>query len=248
MKSRFISSPGTHRRWVARIGAAAWVLNAAQFLVVQLIAGSLWHTPYSWRNNNISDLGNVRCQMWDESRPRYVCSPLHTLMNTSFAVQGVLLLIGMVLTGFIWGRGAMAWTTRILFAIGAAGWVLVGMVPADVNEDLHVLGALLIMGLGNIGLLCAGCVRKDAPLARVRVVSLTLAATAFLATWMFFARHDPGTGLGGMERIAAGMTQLWTLAVALVALRATGTASSRQVRSDHQPDVAPLRGRAATKG
>ncbi|MEU8825064.1 DUF998 domain-containing protein [Streptomyces sp. NPDC048636] len=218
VKSRSVSSPGTRGQLAARIGAVAWVLNAAQFLIVQLIVAAGWRTPYSWQRNNISDLGNVHCRIWDESRPRYVCSPLHNLMNTSFAVQGVLLLIGVLLTGLAWGRGAMAWTARVLCVIGAGGWVLVGAVPADVNEDLHVLGALLIMGLGNIGLLCAAGVRKESLLGRVRAVTLGIAATGVLGTWMFFARYDPGIGLGGMERVAAFAPQVWTLVIALILL------------------------------
>ncbi|MBL1101098.1 DUF998 domain-containing protein [Streptomyces coffeae] len=242
MKPTFVSSPGTRGQLAARIGAAAWILNAAQFLVVQLIVRSRWRTPYSWKRNNISDLGNVHCRIWDESRPRYVCSPLHGLMNTSFAVQGVLLLIGVLLTGFAWGRGAMAWTARILFVISAGGWVLVGMVPADVNEDLHVLGALLIMGLGNIGLLCAGCVRKDSPLGRMRAVTLGIAATAILGAWMFFGQHGPGIGLGGMERVAAFAPQIWTVVAALAVFRAAAADTPRAVGAAVR-NAAPSAGR-----
>ncbi|QKV90870.1 DUF998 domain-containing protein [Streptomyces sp. NA02950] len=230
MKSTFVPSPGPRGQLAARAGAAAWILNAAQFLVVQLIVGSRWRTPYSWKRNNISDLGNVHCRMWDESRPRYVCSPLHTLMNTSFVAQGVLLFTGVLLTGFAWGRGAMAWTARILCVISAGGWVLVGMVPADVNEDLHVLGALLIMGLGNIGLLCAGCVREDSVLGRLRAMTLGIAVTAMLGAWMFFAQHGPGIGLGGMERVAAFAPQVWTLVMALAVLHAAEATTHRPVR------------------
>ncbi|WP_055552404.1 hypothetical protein [Streptomyces sp. NBRC 110028] len=41
------------------------------------------------------------------------------------------------------------------FAVDSGAWVLVGLVPADADEDLHVLGALLIMGVGSVGLLLA---------------------------------------------------------------------------------------------
>ncbi|MGP3979413.1 DUF998 domain-containing protein [Streptomyces sp. 8N114] len=210
----------------ARIGAVVWVVNAAQFLVVQLVVESAWRTPYSWKSYNISDLGNVHCGTWDVSRPRYVCSPLHDAMNTSFVVQGVLLLAGALLTGVCWGRSGMSRAARILFLVDAAAWVLVGFVPADVDEDLHVLGALLIMGLGNIGLLCAGFTPRSSLFGRLRHITFAFAAAALLAAWMFFAQLDPGTGLGGMERIAAFALQGWTLVMATAIFRGYSSLSS----------------------
>ncbi|MFF7653966.1 DUF998 domain-containing protein [Streptomyces sp. NPDC007983] len=222
MNSTSVAPPGARGLPAARIGAAAWIVGAAQFLAVQLIAGSRWRTPYSWRDNNISDLGNVHCGMWDDSRPRYVCSPLHGLMNTSFAVQGVLLLLGTLLTAVHWGRGRMTRAARILFAVNSGAWILVGLVPADVDEDLHVLGALLIMGVGNIGLLLAGCAPRHSLFGRARVAAYGIGAAAVTTAWMFFTQHDPGIGLGGLERVAAFGPQLWTLVMALAVLRAPG--------------------------
>ncbi|MGP3989556.1 DUF998 domain-containing protein [Streptomyces sp. 3N207] len=210
----------------ARIGAAAWVLNAVQFLVVQLVVESAWRTPYSWKSYNISDLGNVHCRTWDVSRPRYVCSPLHDAMNVSFVVQGVLLLVGALLTRVCWGRSRMSRTARILFLINAAAWCLVGFVPADVDEDLHVLGAFLIMGVGNIGLLCTGFMPKNSLFGKLRHITFAFAAAALLAAWMFFAQLDPGIGLGGMERIAAFALQGWTLVMASAIFRGYSSLSS----------------------
>ncbi|MBZ6472889.1 DUF998 domain-containing protein [Streptomyces griseocarneus] len=213
----------------AKAGAVAWIVAATQFLVVQLVVESGWRTPYSWAANNISDLGNVLCGTWDDSRPRYVCSPLHDAMNASFVVHGVLLLAGTLLAGACWGRGGAATTARTLMAVNAGGWVLVGLVPADVDENLHVLGALLIMGLGNAGLLCTGFAPRESLFGRLRAVSLVLAAAAVAAAGMFFAQVDPGTGLGGMERVAAFAMDVWALVMACAVLRAA-----------HRPDaVAP---------
>ncbi|MGW7368389.1 DUF998 domain-containing protein [Streptomyces sp. NPDC054841] len=192
----------------------------AQFFVVQVVVEAGWRTPYSWATYNISDLGNVHCQTWDVSRPRYVCSPLHDVMNASFAVHGVLLLAGTLLVGACWGRGWISVGARILFVVNAAGWVLVGFVPADVNEDLHVLGALLIMGLGNIGLICSGFAPRSSLFGGLRPITLSMAAVAVVAAWMFFGGHDPGIGMGGLERIAAFALDAWTLVMALAVLRA----------------------------
>ncbi len=219
VKQQSAPYPQVRTSLAAKVGAAAWLVAAAQFFVVQLVVQSGWRTPYSWATFNISDLGNVHCQMWDESRPRYVCSPLHDAMNTSFVVHGVLLLAGTLLTGAAaWGRGRWSTTARILFVINAGGWVLVGLVPADVNENLHVLGALLIMGLGNVGLLCAGFVPRASLFGGLRPVTLSIAAVAVLAAVMFFGQHDPGIGLGGMERVAAFALDGWVVVMALASL------------------------------
>ncbi|MFF4950447.1 DUF998 domain-containing protein [Streptomyces chattanoogensis] len=191
-----------------------------QILAAQWAVGAAWRTPYSWIRHNISDLGNVHCGTWDVSRPRYVCSPLHDVMNVSFAAHGVLLLAGALLTGAAcWGRGGISLTARILFLLNAGAWVLVGFVPADVDENLHVLGALIIMGIGNIGLLCTGFLRRAAPLGRLRPITLAVAVIALAGAAMFFGQHDPGIGMGTLERIAAFGTDAWVLVAALTLLR-----------------------------
>ncbi|MFJ9848968.1 DUF998 domain-containing protein [Streptomyces sp. NPDC101150] len=201
------------------IGAALWILAAAQFLAVQLIAGAAWRSPYSWVRNNISDLGNVHCRNWDVSRPRYVCSPLHDLMNASFVVHGVLLLAGALLTGAWWGRGGISLTARIVFAVNAAAWALVGLVPADADENLHVLGALIIMGVGNIGLLVAGFLPRGSRLGGLRPLTFVIAAIALTAALMFFGQYDPGIGMGTLERVAAFGADAWAVAAALAIFR-----------------------------
>ncbi|MEU9113618.1 DUF998 domain-containing protein [Streptomyces sp. NPDC048483] len=210
----------TQVRTGARIGAVLWIIAAVQFMAVQLAVGAAWRTPYSWVRNNISDLGNVHCRTWDVSRPRYVCSPLHDLMNTSFVVHGALLLAGALMTGAAcWGRGGMSLTSRILFLIQAAAWGLVGFVPADVDENLHVLGALIIMGFGNLGLLCAGFLRRGSLLGGLRPFTLAVAVVASAAAGMFFGQYDPGIGMGTLERLAAFGTDAWVLVAALAVLR-----------------------------
>jgi hypothetical membrane protein len=82
---------------LVRAGAIAFVLGTIQFFVFHVIVELAWSQPYSWAQNNISDLGNVTCGAWGENG-RYVCSPLHAWMNTSFVLKGMLLAAGLVLT------------------------------------------------------------------------------------------------------------------------------------------------------
>ncbi|WP_424886979.1 DUF998 domain-containing protein [Streptomyces sp. XH2] len=183
-----------------------------QFFVIHGIVESAWARPYSWARNNISDLGNAHCATQQEPELRYVCSPEHGLMNVSFIVLGALLVVGAALTGPLWRRGATAAVARILLAGAGPGFVLAGLAPADVNENQHVLGALLIMGAGNIGLLLAGAGLPDDVPGPLRWVTSLLGAMAITAFGLFLSRHYLGLGMGGMERVAALPVLLWTLA------------------------------------
>ncbi|MDN3265012.1 DUF998 domain-containing protein [Streptomyces sp. CSDS2] len=196
-----------------RIAGAAWLAGVAQFLAVHGIAQSAWDRPYSWARNNISDLGNARCAFQPDPTPRYVCSPEHGLMNGSFVVLGALLVVGVVLSGPLWRRGATARVARVLLAGAGAGFVLAGLAPADTSENQHVLGALLIMGTGNIGLLAAGAgLAPEAP-ALLRRAGGLLGAVALGACGLFLSGNYLGLGMGGMERVAAFPLLVWASAV-----------------------------------
>lgn len=196
-----------------RIGYSAWIAGVAQFFVIHWIVESAWARPYSWARNNISDLGNAHCAMQQEPEPRYVCSPEHDLMNISFIGLGTLLVLGAVLTGPMWCRGATAAIARFLLAGAGLGFALAGLAPADVHENQHVLGALLIMGTGNIGLLLAGVGLSSHVPGPLRWATSLLGITAITALGLFVSHRYLGLGMGGMERVAAFPLLVWTLAV-----------------------------------
>ncbi|GHH08988.1 DUF998 domain-containing protein [Streptomyces rubradiris] len=196
-----------------RIAGAAWLAGVAQFFVVHGIVQSAWERPYSWARNNISDLGNARCALQPDPTPRYVCSPEHGLMNGSFVVLGALLVVGAVLSGPLWRRGATARVARVLLAGAGAGFVLAGLAPADTSENQHVLGALLIMGTGNIGLLAAGSgLAPEAP-ALLRRAGGLLGVVALGAWGLFLSGNYLGMGMGGMERVAVFPLLVWASVV-----------------------------------
>ncbi len=198
----------------ARIGYSAWVAGVVQFFAVHLFVESAWtRPPYSWAWNNISDLGNAHCALQPDPEPRYVCSPEHAAMNASFIALGTLLVIGTVLTGVLWRRGAASAVARFLLAGAGVGFVLAGLAPADVHENQHVLGALLIMGTGNIGLLLAGARLADDVPAPLRRLTSLLGIIALMAFGLFLSRHYLGLGMGGMERVAAFPLLAWALVV-----------------------------------
>src|SRR3989344_2327035 len=121
------------------VGPSFW-LGSIQYYLVQLIVGMAWETRYSAFNNTISDLGNTVCGVYDE---RYVCSPLHTLMNISFVALGVTMMVGGILiyeefkatTGSLIGFSCMV--------VAGLGTILVGLFPENTINSLHSFGAFL---------------------------------------------------------------------------------------------------------
>ncbi|MEU5906225.1 DUF998 domain-containing protein [Micromonospora sp. NPDC047467] len=193
-----------------RVGALCWVAAAPVFLVANLITGVRWqHPPYSWATNNISDLGNVGCGVWDTTRPRYVCSPWYPLMNAGMLATAVLLASGLLLTWRIVGRGGVVRSAQTLLLLATTGYVLAALYPADVDENLHVLGAFLIMGAGNVGLLVAVLAPNSTLLGRWRRLTLAAGLTALVGTVLFIVQHGVGIGVGGMERVAVLPFPLW---------------------------------------
>lgn len=219
---------------VARIGAVAWIVGATQFLVANVVGQAAWTTPYSLAHNNISDLGVVSCGVFDEEFPRYICSPLHTLVNASMIAQGILLAAGVALTARLWGKGFVSRAAQVLLVLAGLGYVFAGVWPADVNLDGHVLGAFLILILGNLGLLLAGFAPRTSLVGRARWFTLVLGLVALTAMWLHFQRQFGVLGLGGSERLAVFPLQLWTLVVGgltLVSARSSRPRIAQTVRS-----------------
>src|SRR5215213_175850 len=96
-KSREIISNSTSGRVSLMTAAGVIWVCAAQFFLAQVIAQSRWTTPFSLATNYISDLGNTTCGLYPAVTGKYVCSPWHTVMNTSFVLQGVIILVGAAL-------------------------------------------------------------------------------------------------------------------------------------------------------
>ncbi|QHK21666.1 DUF998 domain-containing protein [Pseudarthrobacter psychrotolerans] len=150
----------------------AWsVLSVLQYFVAETAVIGAWGgpQPYDRRTGYISDLGALNCGIYDG---RDVCSPLHWLMNASFVVQGLGMLLGALLLGSgllcVAARAgarvqpgrrkpwlAAVWV-RILTGTAGAGTMMVGLVPEDVGSGWHFIGALMYFLAGALALLLLG--------------------------------------------------------------------------------------------
>lgn len=198
------------RSMIASLGAVGWVFGTIQFFLCQLIVGLAWPMTYSWSLNNVSDLGNIYCQPWGDNA-RYVCSPLHNLMNASIIAEGFLIVTGLIVIRSLWNRGCLSQIARVFLVAAGLAIALVGFVPADVNENVHVVfGAFIITFLGNIGLVMVGLALAENLARGTRALSSLLGLVGLIATWLFFGHHYLGLGMGGMERLAVYGLPVWT--------------------------------------
>lgn len=140
----------------------AWsVISVLQILLAELVVSMAWRAeePYSPIFNVISDLGAVHCGPY---RGRSVCSPLNWVMNGSFVLQGLALILGgMLLSSMMLGVAARVqraeppqlrlanWAKALLICSGV-GVGLVGIFPEDTIPGLHYLGAALFFVAGSV--------------------------------------------------------------------------------------------------
>lgn len=196
-----------------------WIC-AAQFFVAQVIAQSRWTTPFSLATNYISDLGNTTCGLYPPVIGAYVCSPWHTLMNMSFVLQGVIILVGAMLArpafaGRRWA--AVVFALLVITGLCIAG---VGLFPEDVNNVAHVINAGTQFITGNVAMIVFGVAANRVKRWRVfALVSTALGITGLLATALFVQGYGLGMGVAGMERVAAYTLPVWLITSGVLMVR-----------------------------
>ena len=206
----FIPDTASTRQYIG-----AWsILSVLQYFVAEaaVIGGWAGPRPYDRRTGFISDLGAVNCGIFDG---RNVCSPLHWLMNASFIVQGLGMLLGaLLLTSGLLCVAARAgarvqlghrkpWLAavwvRILAGTAGAGTMIVGLVPEDVGSGWHYTGALMYFIAGALAVLVLGALwLRQTPLGWF-VLVCGLASSAALVTGGLTGMNVPEPGT--LERL-----------------------------------------------
>ncbi|MCW1907912.1 MAG: DUF998 domain-containing protein [Candidatus Saccharibacteria bacterium] len=190
-------------------GSLLWV-SSLQYFVVQIIAAAAFEGGFSIASNTISDLGNSVCGLYGD---RYVCSPLHPLMNASFILVGTTQLLGAALL-----YKSMKSSRLRLFGFGSmvlagVGTIVVGIFPENTIGTLHVIGAALPFVFGNLSMIALGSQLK---LPRwLKTYSYVSGILGLLALVLFLLKMYPGIGQGGMERIVAYPQTMWMVVVGL---------------------------------
>ncbi|MES3035804.1 MAG: DUF998 domain-containing protein [Gemmatimonadota bacterium] len=203
-----------------RTGAIAWLL-AIQFFVAQVVVASAWPRPFSLRFDYISDLGNTTCGAYPAGSSHFVCSPWHVVMNLSFMLLGVTMVLGAWLTRDAFPVGWVRTLARALFAAAGVGVLVVGIYPENGDNARHVLGAGLNFVAGNIAMIVFGLALAQRPGEQRALTAFSLIAgtVGFVATLLFVSGHYLGIGLGGMERVAAYPMTVWQIVAGVSLMR-----------------------------
>jgi hypothetical membrane protein len=196
------------------LGPLLWV-SSIQYFIIQLIVISAWTVPHSWANNFISDLGNTECGMY-AGLP--VCSPLHLLMNVSFVVFGVTMALGAWLLRRQYERTWLLAAAFGLMMLSGFGTVLVGLFPENTVNSLHIFGAFLGLGVGNVSVLLLGLGFRNIHPA-VRWMTIFSAVVSLTAFGLFVSDMHLALGRGGMERLISYPFTIWMIAFGVYALR-----------------------------
>lgn len=214
-----------------RLLAALLWLSSIQFFIAQAVVQSAWSTPFSLTENFISDLGNTACAPYPAGSERHVCSPWHFWMNASFVLFGLTIPLGALFARDAFSKGLLRIVALVLLALAGPGYVLVGLYPENVDITPHKIGAGLVFISGNLGLALLGVEVLQASRRRILAISLiTLGVVGLMATALLVSGHFLGTGVGGMERIAAYPLPIGLMMVGIFLLRDAGPADVRNPR------------------
>lgn len=233
------------------IGAWA-VLSVLQYFVAETAVIGAWAGPgpYSRRTGLMSDLGAISCGLYNG---RSICSPLHVLMNSSFVVQGLGMLLGALLLSSALLRvaaragvrvqashpGEVPWYTavaaRILTGTAGAGTIIVGLVPEDLESGWHYAGAVMYFIAGSLALLLLGSLwLRQTPLGWFVLASGGVSAAALVtAAVTGLDVPEPGT----LERLMGYPIT--------IGLAAAGLVVAQRVRRERQVRKAFARAEAA---
>jgi hypothetical membrane protein len=209
-------------RWIGRthdahpsLGPAIFTAASLYFLV-QVIVAWVFLPSYSLASNSISDLGETSCGGYGSPA---ICSPRWWLMNyAGFLLLGLVMVVGSALlyhefTERLPRERRAAMFGFGLMALGGLGSILVGFFPENENRTMHIVGAALAIGIGNVAILMLGAVLTLPE--SMRRSMLMFSSLALVALLCFASHRSFGIGHGTMERIAAYPVTVWLITFGL---------------------------------
>lgn len=199
-------------------GALCLALGGLQYVVAEKISALAWRAPdYSYRQNYISDLGIASCGMTADGRD--ICSPLHGLMNSGFALEGVLFFIACWLLRAVFHEKGQA---LFLFfgLLHGLGGVLIALFHSGGGTGgvtLHQTGAVLAIAGGNVCLLSAGWMKRGISGWKIFSALSLLSGCIGLISMMTISLDVLPTGL--IERLSVYTITAWQVCTGLWLLR-----------------------------
>lgn len=189
------------------VGAWLWVISL-QYYIAQFVVAAAWSQAnrYSWAQNTISDLANTHCGPYGT---RLVCSPLHSIMNTSFLLLGMTIIAGAFMLRRTRAHSRIGSVGFIMMAWSGVGTLFVGLFPENTTASLHITGAALSFVLGNAAMILLGSSLRLPKL--LWIYSIASGALGLVALVFFITKTYLGIGIGGMERVVAYPQSVWMI-------------------------------------
>lgn len=185
------------------IGPLIWVL-CIQYFIIQAVVAKAWTTHYSLLLNPISDLGNTACGLYSG---RFVCSPLHSLMNASFIMLGITMAVGSLLIYQEFKERLASLVGFSFMSIAGLGTLIVGLFPENSLSNLHLAGAFLPFFIGNISLIMFSyALQIPKPF---QIYTFISGAISLISLLLLVTNHYLGLGVGGMERLTTYPQTIW---------------------------------------
>ncbi|WP_455818224.1 DUF998 domain-containing protein [Pseudomonas cerasi] len=193
----------SHLSGRSRAGACCFAAGGLLYLLAERISALAWHHPaYRYSHNYISDLGIPECAL-------QICSPLHNVMNTGFAAEGVLFLLACWLLRPQLA-GGMGWAALLAGGLHGIGGVLIALFHSGgeaAGVTWHQVGAVMAIGGGNLCLIATGlAIRRCTPV--YAGFSLLLGMGGLVCMLMIPYVALP---IGIIERAAVYPITLWQL-------------------------------------
>lgn len=200
------------------VKAGILLIGTVQYFIAEWITAKAWVVvPYSWQNNDISDLGVPECYFAGENGlDRTICSPLHNVMNISFLLQALLVLVSTILIWNYISAKKRTWIS-ILILMFVAGLSLVALFPGSMSEALggdntrallHTIGAVSAIIGGNLVSITVG---SDVlwKYKSYGFISMLLGVIGLTAGILLVTGFHFGLGSGGIERVAVNAIMIW---------------------------------------
>ncbi|MFD1416607.1 DUF998 domain-containing protein [Oceanobacillus jeddahense] len=199
----------SNNRLSIRIGLISWIALSAYFFIETIIIRATT-APYSFLNQPMSDLGVTTCGTDTYVLASYaICSPYHWLMNWTFFLTGLAILIGAVLIYPLWPKVRSTKVASVFIGIFGVSYGISGIIPADIDFNWHTLSALpgMVVQIPAMILISIAIYRKLPRIFWWTIICTTITSAALFSLFL----QPVFTSLPGglLQRVLYASVYIW---------------------------------------
>lgn len=198
-----------------RIGLISWIALCAYFFIEAIVIRAS-SAPYSFLNQPMSDLGVIACGTDTYVLADYaICSPHHWLMNWTFFLTGLAILIGAVLLYPLWPKIRSVRIASIFIGIFGVSYGISGIIPADIDFYWHTLTALpgMVVQIPAMILISIAIYKKMTRIFWWTIICTIVTTAALLSLFLQAIFTELPGGL--LQRILYASVYIWLTGTAI---------------------------------